>query len=135
MTSILGWTRMLALGDLDEKTQREALDALERSTLAQAKLIEDLLDESRIAAGKLRLEIRPVSLRMIADTAVSLARPAANAKRIALSIEQGNGSCDVAGDPARLQQAAGGDSVDLAIDDDVRIGPATNFDADRRSPQ
>ena len=106
MTSILGWTRLLALGGLDEKTQREALDALERSTLAQAKLIEDLLDESRIASGKLRLEIRPVSLRTIADTAVSQARPSANARRITLSVEQQT-ECDVAGDPSRLQQAVG----------------------------
>jgi signal transduction histidine kinase/CheY-like chemotaxis protein len=107
MTSILGWTRMLALGGLDETTQREALDALERSTLAQAKLIEDLLDESRISAGKLRLEIRPTSLRTIADTAVSLARPAAKAKDLELSIEDHTGPCEVAGDPARLQQAVG----------------------------
>jgi signal transduction histidine kinase len=62
MTSILGWTRMLALGALDEETRREALDALERSTLAQAKLIEDLLDESRIASNKLRLELRGLHL-------------------------------------------------------------------------
>src|SRR6266849_8695 len=68
MTSILGWTRMLGLGGLDDTTRIEALDALERSTLAQAKLIEDLLDESRIAAGKLRLETRPMSLRAVAET-------------------------------------------------------------------
>src|SRR5215212_8821275 len=84
MTSILGWTRMLALGGLDEQTTREALEAVERSTLAQAKLIEDLLDESRIASGKLRLDPRPLDLRMVLSNAVSLARPAAEAKRIAL---------------------------------------------------
>ena len=77
MTSILGWTPMLSRGNLDEQTQREALEALERSTLAQAKLIEDLLDESRIASGKLRLELRALDLRTVLAKAVSLARPAA----------------------------------------------------------
>jgi signal transduction histidine kinase len=107
MTSILGWTRMLALGGLDEETQREALDALERSTLAQAKLIEDLLDESRIAAGKLRLDLRALDLRDVAASAVSLARPAADAKEIALEADCGKKPYTVFGDPARLQQAVG----------------------------
>lgn len=107
MTSILGWTRMLAIGGLDEQTQREALLALERSTLAQAKLIEDLLDESRIASGKLRLELRTLDLRAVLANAGSLARPAAEAKGIALSIEGGDDRYDVYADPARLQQAIG----------------------------
>lgn len=107
MTSILGWTRMLALGGLDEPTQREALDALERSTLAQAKLIEDLLDESRIASGKLRLDSRALDLRAVVASAVSMARPAAEAKRITLSVECDDDAYNVFGDPARLQQATG----------------------------
>jgi signal transduction histidine kinase len=108
MTSILGWTRMLALGGLDEATKREALDALERSTLAQAKLIEDLLDESRIASGRLRLDLRALSLRTVLANAISQARPAAKAKRIALTVDAGGEDrCDVFADPARLQQAIG----------------------------
>jgi signal transduction histidine kinase len=107
MTSILGWTRMLALGDLDEQTKREALDALERSTLAQAKLIEDLLDESRIASGKLRLDLRALDLRAVVSSAVSMARPSAQAKRITLSLDRGEEPYDVFGDPSRLQQAVG----------------------------
>lgn len=107
MTSILGWTRMLTLGGLDEATQREALDALERSTLAQAKLIEDLLDESRISSGKLRLDLRAVDLRVLLSNATSLARPAADAKKIALSVDSEEGRYDVFADPARLQQAIG----------------------------
>jgi signal transduction histidine kinase len=107
MTSILGWTRMLALGGLDERTQREAFDALERSTLSQAKLIEDLLDESRIASGKLRLDLRALDLRDVIASAVSLARPAADAKEVALKSDCGEEACKVFGDPARLQQAVG----------------------------
>ncbi|HEY2093595.1 MAG TPA: ATP-binding protein [Thermoanaerobaculia bacterium] len=107
MTSILGWTRMLALGGLDERTQAEALDALERSTLAQAKLIEDLLDESRIASGKLRLVPRAMDLRAVVLSAVSMARPAVDAKHIDLSVDGEGDAYDVFGDPARLQQAVG----------------------------
>jgi CheY-like chemotaxis protein len=107
MTSILGWTRMLALGGLDETTQQEALEALERSTLAQAKLIEDLLDESRIASGKLRLELRALDLRAIVVNQVSMARPAAEAKGVELSVAWADDSYEVLGDPARLQQAVG----------------------------
>ena len=107
MTSILGWTRMLALGGLDEQTQSEALDSIERSTKAQAKLIEDLLDESRIAAGKLRLEMRAVDLATIAGEAVRMVHPTAEAKNIALSFDPGDGTYPAFGDPARLQQVVG----------------------------
>ncbi len=108
MTSILGWTRMLALGGLDEDTHREALDALERSTLAQAKLVEDLLDESRIAAGKMRLDARSLDLRTVVANAVSAARPGAEAKAIQLTLNSGGADpYHVFGDPARLQQAIG----------------------------
>lgn len=107
MTSILGWTRMLALGGLDEQTTREALEALERSTLAQAKLIEDLLDESRIASGKLRLELRALDLRTVVANAISQARPSAEAKQIAIAADCGDDRYDVFADPARLQQAVG----------------------------
>ncbi|MEA2491065.1 MAG: hypothetical protein QOH21_2857 [Acidobacteriota bacterium] len=134
MTSILGWTRMLALGGLDEPTQREALDALERSTLAQAKLIEDLLDESRIAAGKLRLDLRALDLRDVVASALSLARPAADAKQIILEADCGDEAYKVFGDPARLQQAVGnlianaikftpeGKRVDLRLTRDASYG-------------
>lgn len=107
MTSILGWTRMLALGGLDEQTHADALDALERSTRAQAKLIEDLLDESRIAAGKLRLDMRAVDLQSVVEEAVSMARPSAEAKAIALSFIPGHEHYPSFGDPARLQQVIG----------------------------
>jgi signal transduction histidine kinase len=107
MTSILGWTRMLAIGGLDEQTQLEALDALERSTVAQAKLIEDLLDESRIASGKLRLELRALDLRMVLSNAISQARPAAEVKQISLTLDCDEERYDVFADPMRLQQAIG----------------------------
>lgn len=107
MTSILGWTRMLALGDLDDATHREALDALERSTRTQAKLIEDLLDESRISSGKLRLDLRAVDLAAVVDEAVRNARPSAEVKEIALSSTAERDRYRAFADPARLQQVIG----------------------------
>lgn len=107
MTSILGWTRMLALGDLDEETHRDALNALERSTRAQAKLIEDLLDESRIASGRLRLDVRAVDMETVVEEAVRAARPNAEARNVTVSFERGSERLESMGDPARLQQVVG----------------------------
>ena len=107
MTSILGWARMLDLGGLDEQTHKEALDAITRSTRTQAKLIEDLLDESRIASGKLRLELRPLELRAVVDAALTMIRPGADAKEIKTVLESAEGGIRIAGDPMRIQQVIG----------------------------
>jgi signal transduction histidine kinase/CheY-like chemotaxis protein len=104
MTSILGWVRLLQLGDLDEATHAAALEALERSTKAQAKIIEDLLDDSRIASGKLRLEMRPLNLATIVDAAVEMMRPAAEGRQVAIVAQTADEPLPVVGDPNRLQQ-------------------------------
>ena len=107
MTSILGWARMLELGGLDEQTYHEAITAITRSTRAQAKLIEDLLDESRIASGKLRLELRPLELNTLVGAAVTMIRPAAEAKGISISVEASEDPLPIAADPVRIQQVIG----------------------------
>ena len=107
MTSILGWARMLALGDLDNETEREALESIERSTRAQAKLIEDMLDESRIASGRLRLDLRPLDLASVVEGAATLIRPAADAKAIKISVHLHGGRYPMAGNPMRMQQVIG----------------------------
>lgn len=107
MTSILGWTRMLTLGGLDEEMHRDALDSLERSTRAQAKLIEDLLDESRIASGKLRLDLRAIDLVTVVEQAVAMSRPAAVTKEMEVSFSAEEGRFQTYGDPQRLQQVFG----------------------------
>ncbi|MGZ8708851.1 MAG: ATP-binding protein, partial [Thermoanaerobaculia bacterium] len=104
MTSILGWVRLLRLGDLDEATKESALEALERSTKAQAKIIEDLLDESRIASGKLRLELRPLSLAPIVQSAVQMMQSAAEGRRTMLVTRIADEPLEMFGDPNRLQQ-------------------------------
>jgi len=104
LTSILGWARMLRIGDLDEATTLEALEALERSTQAQVHLIEDLLDDTRITSGKLRLNMRPLQMKSVVESALADLAPAAEVKRIRLSMENECDSCPVNADPVRMQQ-------------------------------
>jgi PAS domain S-box-containing protein len=104
LTAMLGWTRLLRTSNLDEATAEHALATVERNARAQAQLIEDLLDVSRIVTGKLRLETHPVELVSIIETAVEAIRPAAEAKSIRLDTELDPLVGYVSGDPARLQQ-------------------------------
>ncbi|MBI2207775.1 MAG: GAF domain-containing protein [Candidatus Rokubacteria bacterium] len=104
LNAVLGWTVMLRAGQLDEPTRARALQAIERNARGQAQLIEDLLDISRIVAGKLLLESRPVDLGAVTEAALDALRPAADARRIELSVAVDDGAIPVIGDPARLQQ-------------------------------
>jgi PAS domain S-box-containing protein len=104
LTSMMGWAELLKLGMLDEKGQRHALDVIESSARAQAQLIGDLLDISRIISGKLRLEVQPVELAPIIEAAMDVVHPAAEAKSIQLVARYGRNVGIVSGDPDRLQQ-------------------------------
>jgi PAS domain S-box-containing protein len=104
LTAILGWTRMLAEDELDETMARRALQTIERSAQAQAALVGDLLDASRIATGKLKLESRPVQLISILEATVDAVRPVVESKalRLQMVLEPWVGPFN--GDPERLQQ-------------------------------
>ncbi|HEX8889890.1 MAG TPA: PAS domain S-box protein [Pyrinomonadaceae bacterium] len=104
LTAMLGWTRMLRLKELDETTAERALETVERNAKAQAQLIEDLLDVSRIITGKLRLEVRPLELLPVIEAAMDSVQPAANAKLIKLEASLDPRAGPVSGDAARLQQ-------------------------------
>ncbi|HLM58582.1 MAG TPA: ATP-binding protein, partial [Pyrinomonadaceae bacterium] len=104
LTAILGWSRMLADDQLDESQSAAAFEAIYRNARAQAQLIEDLLDVSRIITGKLRVEFRPVELASVVEAAVGVVRPAASAEGIQLQAVFEPGDNRVSGDPARLQQ-------------------------------
>jgi PAS domain S-box-containing protein len=106
LTAMLGWTRLLQMKELDEATSMHALETVERNAKAQAQLIEDLLDVSRIITGKLRLDVRPLELVPIIEAAMDAVRPAADAKSIELHTELDPLAGPVSGDPARLQQVA-----------------------------
>jgi PAS domain S-box-containing protein len=104
LTAMLGWSRMLRSGQLDEAGRARAVQVIERNAEAQSKLIEDLLDVSRIITGKLRMEVQPVVLAPVVETAVNGLRPAAEAKRLRLDSSLDPAAGPVMGDPARLQQ-------------------------------
>ena len=104
MTAILGWARLLQTTDLDDEIAARALDTIERNARAQAQLIEDLLDVSRVIAGKLRLDVRHVELAPIVAAAVEAARPAADAKGVHLRSFADERAPAVLGDADRLQQ-------------------------------
>jgi len=104
LNAILGWIRMLNSGKLDSETAARAIEVIERNARAQAQLIEDLLDISRIITGKLRLDIRPVDLAAVVAAAADAVRPAADAKDIQLDLSEDTLIGTVSGDPDRLQQ-------------------------------
>ena len=104
LQSMLGWTRLLRGGRLDQQAAQKALETIDRNTQAQARIIDDLLDISRIVAGKLHIDVRPLNLIAVIGTAVEEARPAASAKAISLTTEMDAAAAEVEGDPQRLQQ-------------------------------
>jgi len=105
LNAILGWTAMMKAGTLDANRATHALTTIERNARAQAQLIEDLLDLSRVISGKLRLELVPVDLTETADAAADVVRPSAAAKRIHLDVVAERRPILLLGDGDRLQQA------------------------------
>jgi signal transduction histidine kinase/ActR/RegA family two-component response regulator len=104
LNAILGWTQLLQVKPHDESALKQALQTIERNAWMQARLIDDLLDMSRIIAGNIRLDGLPVDLATIAEAAMDTAKPAAVAKRIDLIAELDRNVDRVWGDPSRLQQ-------------------------------
>jgi len=107
LSAMLGWARVLRLGKLDPGEAAHAIAVIERNVVLQARIIEDLLDVSRIIAGKLKVERRPIALRDVAEAAVEALRPAASAKRVQLDSALGSDPARVLGDSIRLQQTVG----------------------------
>jgi signal transduction histidine kinase len=101
---MLGWARILRTKKLDEETVARALESIERNAQSQAKLIEDLLDVSRIITGKLRMDVGPVQLAPIIEAALNTIRPAAEAKEIRVESVLDTKAGPVSGDGARIQQ-------------------------------
>ena len=103
LNAILGWSRMLRRGILDESRQSHALGVIERNAEMQARLIEDLLDVSRIVVGQLQLHVQPTNLGAVIEAAIDAIRPAAENKslRVTSSVRV---TSPVYGDAGRLQQ-------------------------------
>ena len=104
LSAALHWTHMLRRGLVEPAKIDHALEIIERNARAQTRLIEDLLDVTRIASGKLSVELTRVDLGSIVHTAVELVRGAAESKRIALEVQREADVVPVRGDLTRLQQ-------------------------------
>ena len=105
LSAVLGWTRILRSRDeLDEATVRRAIEVIDRNAMAQLTLISDMLDMARIAAGKMRIDARPVDLVAVAMAAIDVVRPGADTKGVQLIPRLSPLVPPVLGDADRLQQ-------------------------------
>jgi signal transduction histidine kinase/CheY-like chemotaxis protein len=105
LSAILGWARMLKRGSIGGVHARDrALDAIERNATLQARLVDDLLDVSRIVSGKLELEASAVDLAAVIEAALDSVRPSLIAKGLEMRMTLAHDGVTVLGDSRRLQQ-------------------------------
>lgn len=104
LNAVVSWTRVLRAAGLDAAVSARALEAIEQSAQDQTRLINDLLDVSRIIAGKLRLDLQRVELFPVMEAILNAVRPAADTKDIGLEIQLDPSVGSVSGDPERLGQ-------------------------------
>ena len=103
LTAILGWSRMLESG-LETEMAARAIETIKRNAKAQAQIIDDILDVSRIITGNLYLELHPIELASVLEGAVNVVRPTAEAKGIQIESNFEREPTVVSGDANRLQQ-------------------------------
>ena len=104
LNAMLGWSQLLLQGHRDGAMLRRGLETIERNARAQSQLIEDMLDMSRLLAGKVRIDAAPIQPQDFVSAALETARPAALARSIALNASIDHGARPVRGDLARMQQ-------------------------------
>ena len=104
LTAILGWSLMLEGGSLPSDMAARAVETIKRNAKAQAQIIDDILDVSRIITGNLYLELQPIELESVLEAAINVVRPTAEAKGIRVHLNLDQGPIDVSGDANRLQQ-------------------------------
>lgn len=106
ITAILGWTQLLGKGTVDPDRCALALEVIERNARLQARLVEELVDYTRVfAANRLPLKAHAFALASAVEEAVESVAPAAYAKGVHVLKRMGAAPCEIHGDPARLQQA------------------------------
>ncbi|HEX8748107.1 MAG TPA: ATP-binding protein, partial [Pyrinomonadaceae bacterium] len=104
LTPVLGWVNLLKTGALDSSSTTQALDTIERNARLQARLVDDLLDISRIVTGKLQFEREPVDLTGIVRAAANTMRAQAEQRGVSITSNLPPASLVVQGSPVRLQQ-------------------------------
>lgn len=106
LNAILGWIQVLNATTPDQERTTRAIASIARNARLQTRLIEDLVDVSRIVTGKLQVRWDPVDLREVVEAALELLRPAAVDRQIVLTVSMPHAPCMVNGDRDRLQQVA-----------------------------
>jgi PAS domain S-box-containing protein len=104
LNAVLGWADMLRSGTLSDTRRERAIDAVYTNAVRQTKLIDELLDVSRIMSGKLPLDRAPLDLRAVVRSSVDVIQPSADAKHIRLAVDAGDSVPEFYGDATRLQQ-------------------------------
>jgi signal transduction histidine kinase/ActR/RegA family two-component response regulator len=104
LNAIIGWTHMLRNGKLNSKSMDRAFETIDRNAKAQAQLVEDLLDVSRVITGKLQLVIGPVDVAAVINAAIDSVQPAATSKEIQIEVTLDPTIRHISGDANRLQQ-------------------------------
>ncbi len=119
LTPILGWTKMLQAKQFDKERQLHALNVIERNVREEIRIVDDLLDVSRLMVGKARIEAAPCDVRAAVNGAVDAVRPDAERKGVELTAALPETEVTVLGDGERLQQA-----VWNLVDNAVKYTPA-----------
>ncbi len=104
LNAVLGWAQLLQMPEVGAKEMAEGVTIIERNARAQAQIIEDLLDMSRIISGKVRLEVQSLDLASVVQAALETVQPAAFAKEIRVRALLDSEAGMITGDPNRLQQ-------------------------------
>ena len=104
LNAIVGWLSILRHEDAETRHFQEGLKVIERNTMAQVQLIDDVLDVSRIVSGKLRVDIRPCELADVINAGVNVVRPAADARGITLDVQLDPSASGAWCDSVRIQQ-------------------------------
>jgi signal transduction histidine kinase/ActR/RegA family two-component response regulator len=107
LNAVLGWTQILRRAMAGPDQSARALDAIERNARAQAQLVDDLLDTSRVVSGKLRVEFAPTDVSDIIQTAAESFGPLARGRGVTITVRTAPDLVPVTGDAARLQQVIG----------------------------
>jgi signal transduction histidine kinase len=103
LSAILGWTKILRTSSADPSITPQALEIIERNAATESRLVEDLLDVSRLATGHFRLHMHPLDLTPVVQAAIDTVRPGIEAKALDLRAQM-HGTAPVLGDQERLQQ-------------------------------
>jgi signal transduction histidine kinase len=103
LNAILGWAQMVLHGAVDEASRKRAVETIYRNAVAQQRLVSDILDVARIASGRFRMKVEPVSVAALAGSAIDALRPMAALKNVRLAFEV-DADAEVSGDETRLRQ-------------------------------